>query len=396
MPLRLLILISFLTAADIVAVDMYLPGMPAIAAEFGVSAARIQGTLSVFLVGLALGQGLYGPLLDRYGRRRPLLAGLFVFVAGSVVAALAPTVEGLLAGRLLQALGAAVGLVAPRAIVTDLCSVAQSARIFSLLMQIVMISPILAPVLGGYLVEHAGWRAIFWCLVAIGLAGLAWGAAALPETLPREKRAGAGLGGMAIAYAETARNPAFMLYVAAGGFVLGSLFAYISQSPFVFTGHFGLAPSQFSYVFAANAAGLIVGGQINDRLIRRPGAERGTMILGLAVHTLAALALFLSVRTGVATVWVYAVLLFVAIGALGLVFGNLAALSMAGAGARAGVASAIMGMLQYLFSAAIGYGAGLLPAGPGLLPMVMAVCGLLAALLAGPAARTGCPRRSEA
>ncbi|MEG2632888.1 MAG: MFS transporter, partial [Comamonas sp.] len=146
-----LFLLAMITALDAMAIDMYLPAFPAVAQELGASAGKIQQTLSVFLVGLALGQGLYGPLLDRFGRRWPLLIGLGVFVLGSVLAALAPSVEWLLFARFLQALGAAAGLVAPRAIVSDVCSVQESARVFSVLMQVMMIAPILAPVVGSYL-----------------------------------------------------------------------------------------------------------------------------------------------------------------------------------------------------------------------------------------------------
>lgn len=375
----LILLLALLTALDAMAIDMYLPGMPAIADDFGVSAGRIQQTLSVFLAGLAIGQALYGPLLDRYGRRLPLLAGVAVFVAGSVMAAVAPTVEWLLAARFVQALGAAAGLVTPRAIVADLCGVAESARIFSLLMQVMMIAPIAAPILGGYLLGHGGWRMVFWVLAGLGTAGLLWGWRALPDSLPANRRAPLNAGAILRAYGRQLRHPAFMAYTLAGGFVLGSLFNYISASAFVFTGHFGLSAAQFSYLFAGNSVALVLGGMISNRLLGTGCTAGGIMLAGITVHALAGWVLFCSVQAGDASLGVYAGLLAVAVGALGMIFGNLTALTMSHAGQQAGVASALMGTLHYLMSAAIGYAVSLAPQGPALLPVAIFACGVLAA-----------------
>ncbi|CAB3707499.1 Bicyclomycin resistance protein [Achromobacter deleyi] len=375
----LILLLALLTALDAMAIDMYLPGMPAIAGDFGVSPGRIQQTLSIFLAGLAIGQALYGPLLDRYGRRLPLLAGVAVFVAGSVMAAVAPSVEWLLAARFVQALGAAAGLVTPRAIVADLCGVAESARIFSLLMQVMMIAPIAAPILGGYLLGHGGWRGVFWVLAGLGAAGLLWGWRALPDSLPVQRRAQLNGGAILRAYGRQLRHPAFMAYTLAGGFVLGSLFNYISASAFVFTGHFGLSATQFSYVFAGNSVALVLGGMVSNRLLGQGRGAGALTLAGIGVHALAGLALFGAVLAGQAPFAVYAGLLAVAVGALGLIFGNLTALTMSHAGKQAGVASALMGTLHYLMSAAIGYAVSLAPQGPGLLPVAIFACGVLAA-----------------
>ncbi|WP_295553750.1 multidrug effflux MFS transporter [uncultured Stenotrophomonas sp.] len=377
----LIVLLALLTALDAMAIDMYLPAMPAIAGEFGVDAGRVQQTLSVFLAGLAIGQALYGPLLDRYGRRLPLLAGLVLFVLGSILAALAPSIEWLLVARLLQALGAAGGLVAPRAIVADRCNTAAAARIFSLLMQVMMIAPILAPLLGGFLLGHGGWRFIFWTLSALGAAGLGWCLLALPDSLPRHERVSIHFTGVLRAYARQLGSAVFVAYTLAGGFILGSLFLYISSSAFVFTQHFALTPLQFSYLFAGNSIGLVLGGQIGNRMLARGVHPQRAMLLGIATHGLAGIALLLSVKSGIAGLWLYAVLLAVAIGALGLVFGNLTALTMASAGRQVGVASALMGTLHYLLSAIIGYAASFTTQGPALLPLAIASCAAAAALL---------------
>lgn len=375
-----LFLLAMITALDAMAIDMYLPAFPAVAQELGVSAGKIQQTLSVFLVGLALGQGLYGPLLDRFGRRWPLLIGLGIFVLGSVMAALAPNVEWLLFARFLQALGAAAGLVAPRAIVSDVCSVQESARVFSVLMQVMMIAPILAPVIGSYLLTHGGWRMVFWTLAVVGALGTAWGLRSIPETLAPAKRAPLHARAILRAYAQQCRHPAFMAYTLAGGFILGALFVYISVSPFVLIEHFGMTPQHFSYFFASNAVGVVVAGQLSLWLIQRLGEQR-VLLAGIAVHAFAGLALLLAVLLGWAGLAVYLALLGLSVWTLGLVFGNLTALTMAQAGEQAGVASALMGLLQYLMGAVVG---GLVTlAAPGLVPLPAAilVCGALAALL---------------
>ncbi|MCL7713839.1 multidrug effflux MFS transporter [Stenotrophomonas mori] len=388
----LILLLALLTALDAMAIDMYLPAMPTIAGEFDAGAGRIQQTLSIFLAGLAIGQALYGPLLDRYGRRLPLLAGLVLFVLGSILAAMAGSIESLLAARLLQALGAAGGLVTPRAIVADRCSMSESSRIFSLLMQVMMIAPILAPLIGGYLLGHGGWRFIFWTLAGLGVLGLGWCLLSLPDSLPVERRVPISPGNVLRAYTRQMASPVFLAYTLAGGFILGSLFLYISGSAFVFTRYFTLTPAQFSYLFAANSVGLVLGGQLGNQLLKRGVRPQRTMFLGIALHGLAGLALFVAVATGTAGLWTYVALLALAIAALGLVFGNLTALTMASAGRQAGVASALMGTLHYLLSAVIGYVASLTAQGPALLPLAIALCALAAAMLCLSAARLGTPR----
>lgn len=379
--LALVLLLALVTALDAMAIDMYLPGMPAMAMDLQVSEGRIQQTLSIFLAGLAVGQSVYGPLLDSFGRRTPLLIGVGIFVAGSALAALAPSIEWLMAARFLQALGAAAGLVTPRAIVADLCTVKESARIFSLLMQVMMIAPITAPLLGGFFLEHGSWRLIFWCLCGLGLAGFVWSLAVLPDSQPKAQRAPLNVGRIMSAYVRQMRRPVFMVYTLAGGFILGSLFTYISASAFIFTQHFTLSPIQFSYLFAANSIALVVGGLISNSLLKRGWSTRAIALAGMGLHALAGAGLFLLAQAGHATLEIYGSLLALAIGALGLVFGNLTALTMADAGKQAGIASALMGVMHYLMSAGVGYVVSFAAAGITSLPATIGVCGALALVL---------------
>lgn len=385
--LALVILLALLTALDAMAIDMYLPGMPMIAQTYGVSAGSVQQTLSIFLAGLALGQCLYGPLLERFGRRLPLMVGLVIFVAGSVAAALAPTLEWLLAARFLQAIGAAAGLVAPRAIVADLCDVKSSAKIFSLLMQVMMIAPVVAPMMGGYMLEHGGWRGIFWVLAILGVVGLVWGLASIPESLDPERRVALSVSSVVQGYLTQSRRRVFMAYTVAGGFVLGSLFTYISAAAFVFTEHFGMTPTHFSYLFAANSVGLILAGALANALAGHGMTPARITYIGLGVHALAGALLTLAVTSGMGNFEVYVGLLAIAIGALGLVFGNLTALTMSHGGRQAGVASALMGTLHYLLAAGVGYVVSLATQGPALMPLTIAICGVMAIIMCGLAER---------
>lgn len=387
--LALVILLALLTALDAMAIDMYLPGMPAIAQAFDTSAGRIQQTLSIFLAGLAIGQGLYGPLLDRYGRRLPLLAGVAVFIAGSMMGAMATSIDMLLAARFLQALGAAAGLVTPRAIVADRCNLKESSRILSLLMQVMMIGPILAPILGGWLLNHGDWRLIFWAMAALGLAGLLWGLYAIPDSLPRQQRIPLNVRSITSAYASVLRRRVFMTYTLASGLVLGSFFAYISGSAFIFTHHFGLNATQFSYLFAANSIGLVLGGLCGNRLLALGMPAPRAMMLGLGLYTATGLLLLAAVWVGPDSLLLYAVLLALSIASLGLVFGNLTALTMHEAGAQVGIGSALMGMLQYLISAVIGFAVSLTPVSPAQLPGTIAICGALTCLACHLAAGAG-------
>ncbi|MEH4877857.1 multidrug effflux MFS transporter [Klebsiella variicola] len=380
LSLSLILLLALLTALDAMAIDMYLPGMPDIAADFNASAGRIQQTLSVFLAGLAIGQGLYGPLLDRFGRRIPLLAGIGIFIGGSVLGAVAPSVEWLLFARFVQAIGAAAGLVAPRAIVADSCSLADSARIFSLLMQVMMIAPILAPIVGSYLLGHGGWRFIFWVLAVLGAVGLVWGSRIISDTLPSEKRARLNPGAIMRAYSLQLRNTVFMAYSMSGGLVLSSLFIYISSSAFIFTQHFNVSPAQFSYIFAANSIGLVAGGMLSNRLATKGLSSQKILTIGLSIHTLAALCLFVIARSEIGGMPLYGCVLAIIIGSLGLIFGNVTALTMNNAGPQVGTASALMGMLQYFIAAVIGYVASLFVQSPDLMPLVITFCGALAAI----------------
>ncbi|WP_447554785.1 multidrug effflux MFS transporter [Vreelandella sp. EE22] len=377
----LLILLALITALDAMAIDMYLPGMPDIAEDLGVSAGHIQQTLAIFLIGLAMGQAIYGPLLDRFGRRWPLLIGLGVFIAGSVLAALAHSFETLLAARFLQALGAAAGLVAPRAIIDDVYELKESAQKFSILMQVMMVAPIVAPVLGGLILLYAEWHLIFWTMAVLGALALVWGITSVPDSLAVEQRVALSATSIVKGYARLFVQPVFMLYSIASGLVMGAFFSYISGSSFVFMEHFGLSSTQYSQLFAANSVGLVLGGAVSNALIKREWSAWRVMMVGTAIYTLAGFALWCVNALGAPTLIIYSLILGLAIASLGMVFGNVMALIMNAADSPAGVASALMGVLQYLLSAVVGFMVSLTTVSPAQLPATIAVCGALALVL---------------
>ena len=376
--MQLIILLASLSALVAAAIDMYLPAFPTVATSLDITAGQVQQTLTIFLIGLGIGQGLYGPLLDRFGRKPPLLIGIGLFILGSLFAALTTSFEGLLVARFLQAIGAAAGSVASRAVVTDTCDPQSSARIYSMLMQVMMIAPITAPMLGGLILLYGEWHFIFWLLAFFGIICAAFTVRLLPETLAVERRVPLSMRSIVRNYAIQLSNPSFFFYTLATSCTLGCLFIYINNSPFVFIEMFGLSPTQFSYIFAANAMVMIAISQINLRLLKFYSVKR-VLFIGLGGFIVIGVLLLSIVQLGWAALWNYSILLGLGMAMLGLITGNLTALTMAHTQQHAGIASALMGLIQFLLAATIGFIASI-SAAPTLytLPLALLVLGLIA------------------
>jgi DHA1 family bicyclomycin/chloramphenicol resistance-like MFS transporter len=271
-------------------IDMYLPSLPTIAADFGVEPAAAQWTLASFFIGMAFGQAVYGPLADRYGRKPPLYGGLLVYIVASLGCALAPNATALIAARFVQAVGGCAGVVIARAVVRDRFDAQTSARVYSLLMLVMGLAPILAPLLGGWVLAFAGWRTIFIILALFGLSCLFTVWRYLPETRPPAALSTGGIGPTLRVYAGLLGDRAFLGYVLSGGFAQAGMFAYITGSPHVFIELYGVPAHAYSWLFGLNALGLIASSQINRRLLLRYTAEtilrranRATVLLGLAL-----------------------------------------------------------------------------------------------------------------
>lgn len=389
---RLGLVLAALSALGPLAIDMYLPSFPAIASDLGAPASAVQVTVAVYFVGLAVGQAFYGPLADRYGRKKPLYAGLGVFVLASVACALARSIEALIAFRFLQALGGAAQMVVARAVVRDYFGEREAARMLSFLMLVMGLAPILAPMLGGQLVVAFGWHAVFWVLVGAGTLCLLAVAQTLPESLPAEHRQRHGAGAVLKVYGALLRDRAFLAHALAGSLVMAGMFAYIAGSPFVFIEVFGVAPEHFGLFFGMNAFGLIAASQVNGRLVRRVGAA-GIVRVVLVVAAAAGLVLAAAAASGVGGFAGFLAPLFVFVASLGFIAPNTAALALAPHGRTAGSASALLGTLQFLVGAGAGALVGVLSDGTALpMPLVIAGCGLGAVLvhrlLGAPAAPT--------
>ncbi|MBT2385021.1 multidrug effflux MFS transporter [Streptomyces sp. ISL-11] len=344
-----------LTALPPLSMDMYLPALPEVTDALHSPAATIQLTLTACLMGMALGQLVVGPMSDKWGRRRPLLGGMVIYVLATAVCAFAPTAGLLITFRLVQGLAGAAGIVIARAVVRDLYDGVAMARFFSTLMLVSGVAPVVAPLIGGQVMRVTDWRGVFVVLTVIGLllTALVW--RRLPETLPPEQRQDGGLGAALRAMGSLLADRVFTGYMLAGGFTFAALFAYISASPFVVQDLYGASPQTFSLLFGLNSIGLVAVGQINGKvLIGRVSLDK-VLAVGLAVITLASVALLLMAsgvfgRVGLAPI---AGGLFVLMSAMGLAMPNTNAQALMRSRRAAGSASALLGTSTFLLGALV-------------------------------------------
>lgn len=359
---RLVVLLGAFTAFAPLAIDMYLPAFPAIADELHTSLGAVELTVSIFLAGMAAGQAIYGPMADRWGRRAPLIAGATIYGLAAIGCGLTSSIGGLLAGRLIMALGGSAGLVVARAVVRDIYHARDAARLFAQLMLVMGAAPVFAPLVGGQLLEVTGWRGIFGVLTVFGFACAVAAAAALPETLPRERRTTGGFAAVGRTFRELGRHREFVGLTLAAAFGSGVLFAYITGAAEVFITQHGMSPQRFGLCFSANAVAIIGASQINRRLIRTRAVES---LLRRAYQALVVTALALAVAgaTGWGGLPVLWALLFAALATLGVILPNTAALAMEPFGRVAGSASSLLGTTQYVIGGTAGALVGLLHSG---------------------------------
>jgi len=370
---RLTLVLGLVMAIGPLAVDMYLPALPTLAAEFRVDAARVQHTLSAYLLGLAIGQLGFGPIADRYGRKPPLLGGLVVFTLASVGCLLAGTMEDFVVLRFAQALGGASGMVVIRAVIRDKFDEIQSARVLSLMMLVMGAAPILAPLAGGWLLVAASWHWIFWLLAAYALFCIAMAVFFLDESHPGHARSvsiGRALGGML----PLARSRLFVGPALVFMFSFGAFFAYLAAAPFVFIQYFGIPAERFGIYFGVNAFGFIMVSQVNRRLVAGRGPRR-VLGWGVSVLALAAAALIAGALTGLGGFGAVFAALFFVVASLGLIASNVSAVAMAPFGDRAGGAASLLGFSQALTGVVASAAVGWIPA-DGAIAMagVVAVC----------------------
>ena len=377
-PVPMLCALALLSATAPLATDMYLPGLPVMAESLGSTTVGVQLTLTTFMAGLGLGQLLMGPLSDSWGRRRLILAGTIVLALSSAICAMAPTVEVLIAARLIQGFSGGTGIVLARAVVADRAKGNQAAKLFSLMMIIGGVAPIVAPLLGGVLLGPIGWRGIFWVLTGLAIAMALGALLFVPETLAPERRHGGGLKSMAGNFGYVLSERRFVGYAAAMALGFGAMFSYISASPFVTQNILGLSPGQFSLVFAVNSLGLVLSNVVNTRLIGR-FEVRTLLIFGVTTMFVAGSLLLLAmIFVGYVAV-VILPLLFVAVSMVGLTLGNATALAQTQVPKAAGTGSAVIGASQFGLAAAVSPLVGLGGEGTGIpMAVAIAVCSGLA------------------
>lgn len=353
-----LLLLGMLVAFGPLAIDLYLPALPAMAAGLAASAAQVQLSITVFLAGFALGMLFYGPLSDRYGRRPLLLAGIALFAGASLGCLLAPAVEPLIVARFLQALGGGAASVLARAVVRDVFHPSEALRNLSLMAMVTAVAPLVAPLLGSALLAALGWRAPFAALLLWGVLSLGVVWRWLPESLPAAQRGQLPLRAAFAAYFRLLADPRALGLVLAGGMSFAAMFAYITGGPFYFIELNGLSPLAYSLLFAANALGIFTANWLNSRLVRARGAATLAGV-GCVLAFLAALGLPWVVALPAALPLVIAAL-FVVVSMTGLLGANCVGLLMARYPHNAGAAAALFGAAQFGFgmlaSAAVSLG----------------------------------------
>ncbi|MER7947136.1 Bcr/CflA family multidrug efflux MFS transporter [Streptomyces sp. NPDC096079] len=342
-----------LTALPPLSMDMYLPALPEVTGALRAPAATVQLTLTACLAGMALGQLVVGPMSDRWGRRRPLLIGMAVYVLATAVCALAPSAELLIGFRLLQGLAGAAGIVIARAVVRDLYDGVEMARFFSTLMLISGVAPIIAPLIGGQILRVTDWRGVFYVLTVIGvlLTLVVW--RFLHETLPPERRHEGGVGQALRTMRGLLADRVFTGYMLTGGLAFAALFAYISASPFVVQEIYGASPQTFSLLFGLNSIGLVAVGQINGKLLVGRVSLDKALGFGLGTILLAAVALTLMTSGLLGDVGLVPIAagLFVLMSAMGLAMPNTNAQALMRTPHAAGSASALLGTSSFLIGA---------------------------------------------
>ncbi|WP_455229936.1 Bcr/CflA family multidrug efflux MFS transporter [Geopseudomonas aromaticivorans] len=341
-PQRLIVLLAALVAFGPLSIDMYLPSLPLIARDLGAPEAQIQLTISVFLAGLCTGMLIYGPLSDRFGRRKLLLGGIVLYMVASLGCILAAKAEHLVFWRILQALGGAGASVLARTIVRDLFPLKDAARVLSLMHLVTMFATLIAPLIGGYLILLAGWRSLF--VVLMTFAGLCLLAVVwkIPETHPADAR-GASVAAVFRAYGHIAVQPQALGYILCMGLSFGGMFAFITASPFVYIQYFGVSPQQYAWLFSLNVFGIIVATLLNARLVGRLGPQR-LLVCGASIAALSGLGLAILSSSGVGGLNAIVVCLLFYVSVTGLLGANCVASLLSHfpkqAGAAAGLAVA--------------------------------------------------------
>lgn len=354
----LIIILGLLTALSPFSIDMYLPAFQDIARSLHTTTSKVDMSLGSFFIGLAIGQLLYGPLMDRYGRKRPLYFGLGLYIVASVGCFLSPSVEMLIAVRLLQAIGSCAAGVASMAMVRDLFPVKDSAKVFALLVLVLGASPLVAPTVGSYLADSLGWQSVFMVLLIIAVLILMAVIFTLPESYKPDPSYSLKPGPIISNFLLVIRHPQFYTYAISGSIAFCGLFAYVAGSPLVFMDVFALSKKEYGWVFAGLSVGFIGSSQINSLLIKKYKSEQ-IIRIALIAQAVAGIIFLVGAMNNWYGMAGTIACIFLVLCTVGLINPNSAALSMAPFAKNAGVASALMGTMQLSLGAIASFFVGM-------------------------------------
>ena len=376
--LRYSLVLGLVAAVGPFAIDMYLPAMPKIGGDLGSSMQAVQWTIVAYFIAFGLAQLIYGPWADQAGRKPPLYAGLALFIAGTVICAVAPSIEVLIFGRFVQGMGGAANMVVLRAVIRDLATGANATRMMSTIMIVIAISPLLAPLSGSALLAFGTWRLIFWALLVAAALSFFLIHFALDETLRPEDRQKFDVPTMRRGVGMLLRDRGFMVMTFLAGFAFASFFVFIASASFVYTGQFGLSPTQFSLAFAVNAIGFFAASQFAAPLGARLGPQR-MIVLATTGFAFCTIALFVVGLAGYATLPVTMAGLFIGNMFLGVVLPTSQVLALEDQGEHAGLAASLGGTMQMVAAGVLVAAAGPFLDGT-VVPMLAAIalCGAIA------------------
>lgn len=338
----IILILGALATISPFSIDMYLPGFPAIALDLKTSIDQVQLSLTAYLVGIAVGQLLYGPLLDRFGRKRPLYVGLVIYILASVGCAFTESIHALIFMRFLQALGGCAGIVSAQALVRDLFPISKTAQAFALITLVISVSPMIAPTLGGYVTAHVGWQYVFAILAVITLLILIAAYFFLPKGRGADPTVSLKPKAVAKNFYAVIRNPQFLVYAVTGGIASAAPFAYIAGSPSVFMNLYGLTEQQYGWVFALLAFAMIGSTQLNHIILKKFTSEQ-VIRFALFYQTFMGLLLVAGVYFEVFNVYTLIAMMFIFFAGQGITGPNATALSLAPFSKQAGSASALFG-----------------------------------------------------
>lgn len=349
-----LVVLSLLMGFASISTDLYLPAMPEMSRSLHANQGMLELTISGYLIGFSLGQLLWGPISDRYGRRMSVAIGLILFVIGAAGCALSGSALTMIVWRIVQAVGACAGVALSRAMVRDLYEGNRAAQMLSTLITVMAIAPLIGPTVGGQIVAFAGWRAIFWTMVVIGVVTLA-ALFTIPETLPAARRNRESVGRALIRYSELLRHRRLLGYAGTGGFLYAGIFAYVAGTPFAYITYYHVPVRLYGLLFGLGTVGIMVASTLNHRLVPRLGYDR-MLLVGTIIAATSAIMTALTAHTGLGGLWGLVVPLFVFVSTTGFVVANSITGALADFPERAGAVSALVGAFQYGFGI---FGSGL-------------------------------------